>query len=79
MPAHALSRTFDSAEATQRLVALDVTATDDAQLSTTQVLRAAPPRPPRRWRRRDWILVGALGLLGLFVARRVKRARRDGP
>jgi serine/threonine protein kinase len=78
MPAHMLSRTFDSAEATQRLVALDATATDDAQLSTTQVMRAAPPRPPRRWRRRDWILVGALGLLGLFVARRVRRARRDG-
>jgi len=77
MPAHALSRTFDSAEATQRLVTLDMTAADDAQLSTTQVLRAAPPPPRRRWRRRDWILVGALGLLGLFVAGRARRPPRD--
>jgi serine/threonine protein kinase len=76
-PARGLSRTFDSAEATQRLVLLNATAPDDAQLSTTQVLRAAPARPPRRWRRRDWILVGALGLLGLFVARRVRRRPQD--
>ncbi|MDX1375003.1 MAG: hypothetical protein R3357_05530, partial [Burkholderiales bacterium] len=76
-PAHVLSRSFDSAEATQRLVTQDVTASDDAQLSTTQVMRAAQPPPRRRWRRRDWLLVGALGLLGLFVARRVRRASRD--
>jgi len=54
------------------------TATDAAQLSTTQVLRAAPARPPRRWRRRDWILVGTLGLLGLLFVRRARRAPRDG-
>ncbi|HSH07030.1 MAG TPA: serine/threonine-protein kinase [Burkholderiales bacterium] len=77
VPAHVLSRTFDSAEATQRLVALNATAPEDAQLSTTQVLSATPPPPKRRWRRRDWILVGALGLLGLFVARRVSRRPRN--
>ncbi len=77
VPAHVLSRTFDSAEATQRLVSLNVMAPDDSELSTTQVLRATTPPPKRRWRRRDWILVGALGLLGLFVARRVSRRPRN--
>jgi predicted Ser/Thr protein kinase len=77
-PARGLSRTFDSAEATQRLVLLSATAPDEAQLSTTQVLRAAPAPPPRRWRRRDWLLVAATGLLGLLVARRARRGPGDG-
>jgi predicted Ser/Thr protein kinase len=76
-PAHGLSRTFDSVEATQRLVLLTATAPDESQLSTTQVLRAAPAPPARRWRRRDWILVAATGLLGLLVARRARRGPRD--
>jgi eukaryotic-like serine/threonine-protein kinase len=76
-PAHGLSRTFDSAEATQRLVLLTATAPDESQLSTTQVLRAAPAPPARRWRRRDWILVAAAGLLGLLVARRARRGPRE--
>jgi hypothetical protein len=42
------------------------------------VLRAAPAPPPRRWRRRDWLLVAATGLLGLLVARRARRGPGDG-
>jgi serine/threonine protein kinase len=72
-PVHGLARGFDSDEATQRIASLDATMPTEDQLSTTQVLRSAPARPSRRWRRRDWILVGALGLLGLLVARRVRR------
>jgi serine/threonine-protein kinase len=78
-PAHRPSRNFDSAEATQRLIALTQTAGAagaDAQLSTTQALSAAPVRPRRGWRRRDWILFAAAGALGLLVARRVKRLPR---
>jgi hypothetical protein len=32
-----------------------------------------PPRPG--WRRRDWLLVGGAGLLGLILARAVIRDR----
>jgi serine/threonine protein kinase len=76
-PVHGLARGFDSDEATQRIASLDATMPAEDQLSTTQVLSAAPARPSRRWRRRDWILVGALGLLGLLVARRVHRRPRE--
>jgi len=76
-PVHGLARGFDSHEATQRIAALDATMPAEDQLSTTQVLRAGPARPSRRWRRRDWILVGGLGLLGLLVARAVRRGPRE--
>jgi eukaryotic-like serine/threonine-protein kinase len=71
-PAHGVSHSFDSAEATQRLAAL----TGAATMTATQAIGAIP-RPPRGgWRRRDWLLVGGAALAGLVVAGAVLRRRR---
>jgi hypothetical protein len=72
-PAHGVSHSFDSAEATQRLAALTGAATM-AQTATQAI--GAIPRPPRAgWRRRDWLLVGGATLAGLVVAGVVLRRR----
>jgi eukaryotic-like serine/threonine-protein kinase len=73
-PAHGVSHSFDSAEATQRLAALTGAAT--LPQTATQAIGAIP-RPPRAgWRRRDWLLVGGAALAGLVVAGAVVRRRR---
>jgi hypothetical protein len=72
-PAHGVSHSFDSAEATQRLAALTGAAT--MPQTATQAIGAIP-RPPRAaWRRRDWLLVGGAALAGLVVAGVVLRRR----
>ena len=69
--AQGIAQSFDSAEATQRLAALTGTASQPVAVpqTATQVMKTIP-RPPRNpaWRRRDWFLVGAAGVLGLVLA-----------
>jgi len=73
-PAHGVSNSFDSVEATQRLAVLTGTAT--APQTATQALGAIP-RPPRAgWRRRDWLLVGGAALAGLLVAGAIVKKSR---
>jgi serine/threonine protein kinase len=70
----AVSESFDSAEATQRLAVL--TGAGAGPQTATQAIGAIP-RPPRSsWRRRDWLLVGGATLAGLLVASAIVR-RRD--
>jgi serine/threonine-protein kinase len=82
--AHGLSRSFDSAEATQRLAALtgadaSALATASAPLTATQMMRTVEKEArPRGWRRRDWLLVGGAAALGLWVARGIVRKRSPG-
>jgi serine/threonine-protein kinase len=72
-PAHGVSHSFDSVEATQRLAVLTGAAT--MPQTATQAIGAIP-RPPRSgWRRRDWLLVGGAALAGLVVAGVVVRRR----
>jgi len=69
----AVSESFDSAEATQRLAVL--TGAGAGPQTATQALGAIP-RPPRSgWRRRDWLLVGGATLAGLLVAGAIVRRR----
>jgi hypothetical protein len=79
--AHGLAQSFDSAEATQRLATLtgaSAVPPADTPQTTTQVLRAITPAEPRRWRRRDWLLVAAAALGGVVVAGAlVRRAKRS--
>ena len=63
-PARGLATSFDSAEATQRLASL--TGVTHPQ-TATQAIKSIP-RPPSRWRRRDWLLVAGAGICGLLVA-----------
>ena len=71
-PAHGLSHSFDSTEATQRMASM-TGATTGAE-SATQVMRnMEKTAPPARWRRRDWLLVGGGAVLGLLVAGRLTR------
>jgi serine/threonine protein kinase len=86
VPANRPSRSFDSAEATQRLMAFTRTAGaagEDEQLSTTQAISAVHAAHATKtgsrlgWRRRDWILFAAAGVLGLLVARRVRGVQRS--
>jgi hypothetical protein len=45
--------------------------------TATQVLNQMP-RPPRvHWRRRDWLLVGGAGILGLIAGAAIVRKKRD--
>jgi serine/threonine-protein kinase len=77
-PARGLAQSFDSMEATQRLATLTGTAMKPEEPpgpTTTQVLRSIAPSPPRRWRRRDWLLVGAAAIGGLLVAGSIVRRR----
>ena len=80
-PARGLAHSFDSAEATQRLATLTGAAAlppADSPQTTTQVLRAIVQPEPRRWRRRDWLLVAAAGLGGVVVAGAiVRRGKRS--
>jgi eukaryotic-like serine/threonine-protein kinase len=79
--ARGLAHSFDSLEATQRLAAMTGAGTlpsaTASRQTATQVLNQMP-RPPRiRWRRRDWLLVGGAGLLGLCVAAVAVRKKHD--
>jgi len=71
-PAHGLAPAFDSAEATQRLASL--TGVTDPQ-TATQAVRSIVRPPSNRWRRRDWLVVAAGTVCGLFVARAIVRRR----
>ena len=73
-PAHGVSHSFDSNEATQRLAALTGSAT--IPQTTTQAIGAVPHAPRARWRRRDWLLLDGAAVAGLIVAGMVAR-RRD--
>lgn len=80
-PARGLAQSFDSLEATQRLATLTGSSVpgEESAASTTQVLRSiSPSGEPRRWRRRDWLLVAGAALGGLVVAGRIVRRRRSG-
>ncbi|HYX63964.1 MAG TPA: serine/threonine-protein kinase [Burkholderiales bacterium] len=80
-PARGLAQSFDSLEATQRMATLTGAAVkaEEPSPSTTQVLRSMAPSPqPRRWRRRDWLLVAGATLGGLVVAGRLVRRRKTG-
>jgi serine/threonine-protein kinase len=80
-PARGLAQSFDSLEATQRLATLtgaSVQAEEPPAPTTTQVLRSiAPSSQSRRWRRRDWLLVGAAAIGGLLVAGSIVRGRKS--
>ena len=72
-PAHAVSESFDSIEATQRLAAMTGAVT--LPLTNTQVVGAMPRAQRTGWRRRDWLLVGGAALAGLVVAGALVRRR----
>jgi serine/threonine-protein kinase len=80
-PARGLAHSFDSLEATQRLAAMTGAGTlpsaTSSRQTATQVLNQMPRPPKVRWRRRDWLLVGAASLLGLSVGAAIVRKRRD--
>jgi serine/threonine-protein kinase len=68
-PARGLSRTFDSLEATQRLVALgDATRSVDPTASTMPLAMQAGAARPGGWQRRDTLAVAAGALAGLVAA-----------
>ena len=70
--AHGLAPSFDSAEATQRLASL----TGTVPQTTTQAIKSIPREAPRRWRRRDWLVVVGAGVCGLLAARAILRRGR---
>jgi serine/threonine protein kinase len=73
-PARGLAHSFDSAEATQRLAALTGAAGSlSDSVSATQAMSSLKP-PEGGWRRRDWLLVGAVTLLGVLIAAAILRA-----
>jgi serine/threonine-protein kinase len=79
-PARGLAHSFDSMEATQRLAALTGAGTppirsEDPQ-TATQAIGSMQRAPRPGWRRRDWLLVGAAGLVGLLAASAIVK-RRD--
>lgn len=74
-PAHGLARTFDSAEATQRLAVLTaVKPAATVELSATQMLRMVRRLEPRRWGWRDASVIAAATLFGLLVAALILKA-----
>jgi eukaryotic-like serine/threonine-protein kinase len=79
-PARGLAHSFDSLEATQRLATLTGAGVpavhpEVPSQTATQVIGAMPRAPQGKWRRRDWLLVGGAGLVGLLLAGTV--VRRD--
>jgi serine/threonine-protein kinase len=73
-PAHGLARSFDSAEATQRLAALTaVRPAAGAEASTTQLLRQLQVPPRRAWGWRDVSVIAVAALLGLLAAAAILR------
>jgi serine/threonine-protein kinase len=72
VPARGLAASFDSVEATQRLAAL--TGAQAAPQTATQAIKSIP-RPPTRWRRRDWLAVAGAGVCGLLVAHALLRRK----
>ncbi|HEY5899078.1 MAG TPA: serine/threonine-protein kinase [Burkholderiales bacterium] len=72
-PARGLAVSFDSAEATQRLASLTGATTPQ---TATQAIKSIPRAAPRRWRRRDWLLVAGAGACGLLSAAAIFRRRR---
>ena len=62
----AVSHSFDSIEATQRLASLTGAAT--VPQTATQAIGAIPRPPSGRWRRRDWLLVGGAAVAGVLLA-----------
>ena len=82
LPARGLASSFDSAEATQRLAtltgALPPQLPADSPETTTQAMRAMTQATRRRWRRRDWLLVGGAVVAGLATAGALlRRGKRD--
>jgi len=80
-PARGLAPSFDSAEATQRLAVLTGTATlpnPATPQTATQIVKSMPQPPRRRWRRRDWLLVGGVALAATLVAGAIVRRRGPG-
>lgn len=78
-PARGLAHAFDSAEATQRLASMTGASTTGARTqpeTATQAIESLKSTPRGGWRRRDWLVVGGAGLLGLVLARAILR-RRD--
>jgi serine/threonine-protein kinase len=76
-PARGLAHSFDSAEATQRLAALTGAGSIPDSVSATQAISSMKQPEKRGWRRRDWLLVGAAALAGLFVASAIVRRGGD--
>ena len=79
--AQGLAHSFDSMEATQRMAAmtgaLTVPGSSADRQTATQVLGQMPRPPSSRWRRRDWLLLGGAGLLGLLAATVIVKKRRQ--
>jgi serine/threonine-protein kinase len=72
-PARGLASSFDSSEATQRLASL----TGLAQPQTaTQAIKSMPRAAPRRWRRRDWLVLAGAGVCGVLLAGAILRRGR---
>jgi serine/threonine protein kinase len=67
----AVSHSFDSIEATQRLASLTGAAT--VPQTATQAIGAIPRPPSGRWRRRDWLLVGGAAVAGVLLAATILR------
>ncbi len=72
-PARGLAASFDSAEATQRLASLTGAAPPQ---TATQAIKSIPREAPRRWRRRDWLVIVGAGVFGLLAARAIVRRGR---
>jgi serine/threonine protein kinase len=83
-PARGLAHSFDSMEATQRLAAMTGATTPTRPLSpaeaerqtATQAIESLRPKARQGWRRRDWLVVAAAGVLGALTARALVRRRR---
>jgi len=75
-PAHGLATSFDSTEATQRLASLTGVASLPRETATQAIRSLAGAPAQRRWRRRDWLVVGGAALAGLVAAGLIVRRGR---